>query len=361
VLASLGLTVAKAVVGVLTGSLGLLAEAAHSGLDFVATVITWVSVRASSVKPDEEHPYGHGKLENLSALIQSALLLITCGWIISESIGRLLFRHRDVEVTVWSFAVLVVSIIVDVWRSRALRRAAARYDSQALEADALHFSTDIWSSGAVLLGLVVVCVARAFGFGSEFSRADSVAALCVVVAMLYVSLRMAKQAADFLVDRAPTGLMGRVEELVRRVPGVIDVQNLRVRQSGSQVFIDTAIIADAQASLQEADALASEVEHAVTEELPSADIIIHVEPVETASQWAGDLIRELASEMQLSVHGVRIRDIGGKRHVSVHVELPGATALADVHSRLTELEKQITARLPDVAEVETHPEPAGSR
>ena len=357
-LASFCLTVAKAVVGVLTGSLGLLAEAAQSGLDFVATLVTWVAVRASSAKPDAEHPYGHGKLENLSALIQSMLLLIACGWIISEAVGRLFLRHREVQVTFWSFAVLVVSIVVDYWRSRALGKAARKHGSQALEADALHFSTDIWSSAAVLAGMGLIWVAQRFGLGSQFSRVDSLAALLVVVAMLYVSLRMAKRAADFLVDRAPAGLADQIQAIVRRVPAVLDVQHLRARQSGNQVVIDTAILVDAKCTLQEADRIASAVEHSVTEELPNADIIIHVEPAESPSQWTTEVVRQLAGAMGLAVHGVRIRGIGGRLYVSVHVELPGATALQDVHGRLTELEKQIRQRLPDVAEVVTHPEPA---
>jgi cation diffusion facilitator family transporter len=358
VLASLGLTVAKAVVGVLTGSLGLLAEAAHSGLDCVATVITWASVRASSAKPDVEHPYGHGKMENLSAFVQSVLLLITCGWVISEAVGRLVGRQGAVEVTAWSYGVLVGSIVVDSWRSRALYRAARRYGSQALEAGALHFSTDIWSSGVVLGGLVLIEAGMRMGLEKAAWRADSVAALFVAGAMLYVSVRMAKQAADFLVDRAPAGMAGELEALIRRVPGVWDVQQLRARQSGNELFIDAAIVADPRSSLQEADAIASSVEHVVTERLPNADIVIHVEPGERASQSVAEVVRELAGRMELAVHGVRVRDIQGRLYISLHVEMAGQESLEDVHQRLSELEKRIVARVANVVEVETHPEPA---
>ncbi len=154
------LTTMKIVVGLLTGSLGILSEAAHSGLDLIAAVVTLFAVRVSARPPDGEHTYGHGKVENFSALVETLLLLATCGWIIYEAIERLFFKTVHVEVTLWSFVVMGVSIIIDFTRSRALMKTAKKYGSQALEADALHFSTDVWSSCVVIFGLIAVLIAQ---------------------------------------------------------------------------------------------------------------------------------------------------------------------------------------------------------
>ncbi len=164
------LTGLKVVVGVLSGSMGILAEAAHSGLDLAAAIVTCFAVRAASKPPDRDHAYGHGKVENLSALVETLLLLATCAWIIHESIHRLTTRHVQVDASIWAFAVMGISIAVDISRSRMLYRVAAKHRSQALEADALHFSTDIWSSAVVILGLLGVKLAGWYP-GLEFPPA----------------------------------------------------------------------------------------------------------------------------------------------------------------------------------------------
>src|SRR5215813_6683241 len=156
VLAAIAITTLKIVVGFSTGSLGILSEAAHSGLDLIAAIITFFSVRVSDKPADADHQYGHGKVENFSAFIETGLLLLTCLWIVYEAVRRLFFRHVEIEPTIAAFLVMFFSMAVDFWRSRALTRIAAKYDSQALQADALHFSTDIWSSGVVVLGLGLV-------------------------------------------------------------------------------------------------------------------------------------------------------------------------------------------------------------
>src|SRR5512132_3627529 len=165
VYAAIGITVLKFIVGITTGSLGILSEAAHSGLDLVAAVITLFSVRVSDKPADADHQYGHGKVENFSAFIETGLLLLTCVWIIYEAIKRLFFHRVEIEPTIAAFVVMFISMAVDLWRSRALGKIAVKYDSQALEADALHFSTDIWSSGVVVLGLFLVLFGRIYGIG----------------------------------------------------------------------------------------------------------------------------------------------------------------------------------------------------
>src|SRR3989442_8180977 len=202
VLAAIAITTLKIVVGITTGSLGILSEAAHSGLDLIAAVITLFSVRVSDKPADADHQYGHGKVENFSAFIETGLLLLTCVWIIYEAVKRLFYHHVEIEPGIAAFVVMFLSMIVDYWRSRALGKIAAQYDSQALEADALHFSTDIWSSGVVVLGLLLVMIGRTYGIG-WLRDADPVAALVVAGVVVYVSWRLARRTIDAFLGAPP--------------------------------------------------------------------------------------------------------------------------------------------------------------
>src|SRR5579872_4837480 len=235
VLAAIAVTALKVVVGIATGSLGILSEAAHSGLDLVAAIVTFFSVRVSDKPADADHQYGHGKVENFSAFIETGLLLLTCVWIVYEAIRRLFFHHVEIEASLAAFAVMFVSMGVDFWRSRALGRIAAKYDSQALEADALHFSTDIWSSGVVVAGLVLVLLGRRLGIG-WLRDADPVAALFVAGVVVYVSSRLARKTIDALLDAAPTGVRARILMALRSVDGVLEVDRIRIRRAGNRYF-----------------------------------------------------------------------------------------------------------------------------
>ena len=268
--AAVGLTAFKIIVGVWTGSLGILAEAAHSGLDLVAALMTYLAVRFSGRPPDRTHLYGHGKIESLSALFETLLLLATCGWLVRESIHRLTTRHADVDVTFWSFAVMAVSIAVDVSRSRVLMAAAKKHNSQALEADALHFQTDIWSSAVVIFGLVSV--------KAGYPAADAVAALGVSVLVVWASVRLGRRTVDALLDSAPKGMEQKIGEIVAAVPGVRDCHHLRIRWSGPVLFIDLHVLVDGQQSLADAHALTEQIEVAIQEIAPTADITVHPEP-----------------------------------------------------------------------------------
>jgi cation diffusion facilitator family transporter len=278
VIAAVGLTAFKIGVGITTGSLGVLAEAAHSGLDLVAAIITYFAIRISSRPADHDHLYGHGKVENLSALFETLLLLITCGWIIYEAIQRLFFKTVAVEASIWSFIVMAVSIIVDYSRSRVLFRTAKKYHSQALEADALHFSTDIWSSGVVILGLLCVKIASVQPGFKLLKNADAVAALIVAVIVIYVSIRLGIRTVQTLIDAAPTGLYNKIKETVEGLPGVFDCHNIRFRYSGPHVFIDVHILTDGKQTLASAHDLTVEIEKAIQGVIPSADVTVHPEP-----------------------------------------------------------------------------------
>jgi cation diffusion facilitator family transporter len=278
VIAAIGLTTFKLIVGLLTNSLGILAEAAHSGLDLVAAAMTYFAVRVSDKPADKEHPFGHGKIENLSALFETVLLLATSGWIIYEAIQRLFFVEVKVEPSIWSFIVMGTSIVIDYTRSRILYKAARKYKSQALEADALHFSTDIWSSSVVILGLIGLTIAR-FVHGLEWmQKADSIAALIVAIIVIYISAELGWRTISALLDTAPQGLADKIEEVSAAVPGVVDAHAIRIRASGAHTFIDMHITMDGKSTLNEAHAATEVIEKAIHAIITPVDVTVHVEP-----------------------------------------------------------------------------------
>lgn len=272
VLAAVFLTASKMIIGLLTGSLGILSEALHSFLDLVATVITYLSVRISDKPADDDHHFGHGKIENLSALVETILLLITSAWIIYEAVHRLKSGNVKIEVTVWSYLVVLVSIAVDFTRSRALMKAAKLHNSQALEADAVHFSTDIWSSSVVLLGLVCS------GFG--FYYADPVAALFVAVIVIYVCFSLGRKAVDVLIDRAPADYVKLVENIAENVPGLTSIHDIKVRMSGADIFVEVCVHLNPASTLEEAHRIAHEFEAKIHDRISRCRVHIHQEPEE---------------------------------------------------------------------------------
>lgn len=270
VIAAVVLVSMKLLVGVATGSLGILSEALHSALDFLAALITWVSVKLSDKPADSDHNFGHGKIENFSALLEALLLLATCAWIVYEALSRLFSGNTHIDVGIWSYVVVIASIAIDSWRSRELMRAAKKYKSQALEADALHFSTDILSSFVVLLGLVCA------NFGYFF--ADSVAALGVALIVIWVSLRLSMRAVNSLLDKAPEGLHESVEKIISGVDGVVCLHDLRVRSVGPEYEIDVNVHVDPKLSLVDAHDISERVERAVSQKLGNIIINVHIEP-----------------------------------------------------------------------------------
>jgi cation diffusion facilitator family transporter len=278
VVAAVGLTGFKIVVGIATGSLGILAEAAHSGLDLAAALMTLFAVRISGRPADTEHLYGHGKVENLSALFETLLLLITCVWIIWGAIHRLIAHRLDIEVTLWSFAVMATSIVVDVSRSRMLYRVARKHSSDALEADALHFRTDIWSSSVVILGLICVKISEWMPAARLLRYSDAVAAIAVALIVVQVSVKLGLRTVRALVDTAPAGLDQKIAAAVDALPGVTNCHHVRVRYSGSRPFVDIHVLLDGSQTLREAHDLTEEIERALALILPEADVTVHPEP-----------------------------------------------------------------------------------
>jgi len=358
VVAAVGLTSFKMIVGIATGSLGILAEAAHSGLDLVAALVTFMAVRLSGKPADEEHHYGHGKIENLSALFETLLLLVTCIWIIYEAISRLFFKEVMVEVSIWAFIVMGVSIIIDFSRSRVLYRAARKHNSQALEADALHFSTDIWSSSVVILGLIGVLIAKEVPGLEYLTKADAVAALVVALIVIYVSVKLGLRTVHGLLDTAPEGMAEKVKQVVEALPGVVDCHNVRLRYSGPYLFVDTHVLLEGGQSLEEAHALTETIEKAICEALPASDVTVHPEPaLETVSYLTEQItgaVRALPSVKDC--HDIQVHYHRSKLYVSAHVLLDGEQNLNDAHAITEDIEKVILNLVPD-AVVSIHPEP----
>jgi cation diffusion facilitator family transporter len=282
VVAAVGLTTFKLIIGLLTNSLGILAEAAHSGLDLVAALMTFFAVRVSDRPADREHNFGHGKIENLSALFETLLLLFTSAWIINEAVQRLFYRSVKVEASIWAFVVMGTSIVIDYTRSRILYRAARKYHSQALEADALHFSTDIWSSSVVILGLIGVAVARSVSGLGWLSQADAIAALAVAVIVIFISGELGYRTIMGLLDTAPSGVSEKIVEAVRSLKGINDCHAVRIRPSGARWFVDLHVTMDGRTSLSESHRITERIEKKVQEILPESDVTVHVEPLEMA-------------------------------------------------------------------------------
>jgi cation diffusion facilitator family transporter len=272
VIAAIFLTGFKLIIGLLTGSLGILSEALHSGLDLVAAVITYFSVRMSDKPADKKHHFGHGKIENFSALIETLLLVITCTWIVYEAVNRLISGNTHIQVTLWSYIVVVSSIIIDVSRSRALYKVARKYNSQALEADALHFSTDIWSSAVVLVGLLCA------NFG--IYAADAIAALGVAIIVLTISYRLGKRAVNVLLDRSPAQLSNKISTIIKSVPEVIHFHDLKVRVAGAETFINVTIHIDPALKINEAHAISHKVEALICQMISRCEVQVHYEPAE---------------------------------------------------------------------------------
>ncbi len=365
VIAAVFLTTMKLAIGLMTGSLGILAEAAHSALDLVAALITFFAVRVSDRPADETHLYGHGKVENLSALAETALLLITCAWIIYEAVDRLFVHITEVDPSVWAFLTMGVSIVIDFSRSRMLARAAKKYNSQALEADALHFSTDIWSSSVVIVGLALVKFGELTGLQSVFVRADAAAALVVALIVILVSMRLGKRTIDALLDRAPSGLAEQLVSAASKVNGVRRVTQTRVRGSGSQVFVDMQIAVPRHLSFEESDAVTAQVQAAVRAISPSADVVIRSIPT-AENEGVFEKIEAVAQRGHFDVHNISTHQTKSGMWIDLDLEVDPGLTFERAHATATDLETRLRAELGQdqetvpphqVADINVHIEP----
>ncbi len=361
VLAAGVITLLKLVTGVVTGSLGMLSEAAHSGIDLIAAAITLFSVRAADMPADDDHNYGHGKIESLSAFVETGLMLGSAGWIIYEAVTRILFHHGlSLPISIWPFLVLTLSIIVDVTRSRGLRAIAAETHSQALAADAIHFGTDIWSSVAVLLGLTATWAGERFHV-PRLEAADPIAALVVSVIILSVSWRLARQTIDTLLDATPAqdgqtaaATRRRLMQELAGIDGVLSVDRLRTRKVGPGYFADVTLAMPRNLTFQRSEQITMAATEAVQRLLPSADVVVHSVPTATLAESVHDRVRAVAARANLSIHDVSIQQYEGALHLELHLEVDETLPLQQAHEIVTRLEANIRAEVPGIASILTH-------
>ena len=348
--ASAGLTAAKAIVGVLTGSLAILSEAGHSLIDLAATLMTYFAVRISGKPADAEHHYGHGKVESVTALAETGLLFLLSAIVIWEAASRLIHNESHaVEATPWAFAVIAVSILVDFFRARLLYRVAAEHTSEALEADALHFSSDMWSSAAVLIGLAAIALGYAW--------ADSVAAVVVAVFICIAGWRLGRRTIDTLTDTAPAGTAEQIGAAVTNIPGLVAVERVRVRPAGATLFVDLAVAVSRALPLDRVAALRRRIEATVRSEFPKAETTIIIEPRALDDESAQERVMVIARNRALAVHHVTVHSIGARLSISLDLEVDGALPLRNAHEIASALEEAIREELGPDTEVETHIEP----
>jgi cation diffusion facilitator family transporter len=348
--ASAGLTAAKAVVGLLTGSLAILSEAGHSLIDLSATILTYFAVRISGKPADAEHHYGHGKMESVTALAETALLFVLTAIVVWEAVQRLLDSgSHAVDASIAAFVVIAGSIAVDFFRARVLQRVAAATSSEALEADALHFSSDMWSSIAVLCGLA--------GVKLGYSWADAAAALIVAVFICIAGWRLGRRTIDTLTDTAPAGVSDRVAAIARRSAGVVSVERVRARPAGAVLFVDLAVGVSRTLPLDRVTTIKEQLTTAIRSELPTAEVTIITEPRALDDETVRERVMMIARNRGLAIHHVAVQTISGRLSVSADLEVDGTEPLSLAHDTATRLEEAVRDELGENVEVETHIEP----
>ena len=349
VVASATMAVAKFAVGIAIGSLALISEALHSSIDVVATIITWMVVRVSDRPADEEHHYGHGKLESVSALGIIAMLYVLAGGILVESYSRLREGVAPPVISAIPFIVLFLDIAVNFWRARALHRTARDTKSQALEADALHFASDVLGSIAVIAGLTLSWLGYAWG--------DSAAAIAVAVTIALLGLRLARSTVETLLDRAPEGVSEKAAAAIRAIPGVVAVERMRVRMVGSTHFVDATVQVPRTFPIDRVDQIKQAAQRAVTRALDDADLTFTAVPVARNNESVRERIMVIARNSGLAVHHVTVHDLGGRLTVSIDLEVDGDMALNAAHDIAHSLERSIREEFGEDVEVDTHIEP----
>lgn len=357
VLAAGGITLLKILTGLATGSLGMLSEAAHSTVDLMASAITLFSVRVSDRPADDDHTYGHGRVESLSAFVETVLMLGSSVWIVSEALRRIARFSRgealDLRQSIWPILVLLLSIAVDYTRSRQLARVAKESQSQALEADALHFGTDIWSSGAVLVGLAASFAGERFGVRA-LELADPIAALLVSLIIMRVTYKLARETIDALLDATPPEMRRNMVEAIRGVEGVLFVDDLRMRRAGTHYFADVAIGMGRNTTFQRSEQIVFAATEAVQRLMPGTDVVIRTVPAASTEESIFDRVRAVAQRSNHAIHDVSVQQLESGLAVELHLELPEHMHLREAHETATLIEAEIRGEVPEIHSVVTH-------
>jgi cation diffusion facilitator family transporter len=350
VVASGFMTATKLAAGLLSGSLAILAEAAHSLLDLGAALLTYVAVRVGDRPPDQEHPYGHAKVESVSALAETALLFLTSAWIVYEAVERLLAEQVVVESTWWGAGVMVLAIVIDFFRARALAAVARATKSQALEADALHFSSDMLSSLVVLAGLGLVHIG--------WTQGDAAAALGVAGFVCIAGWRLGKRTIDVLIDTAPEGIADRIRGLAEAMPAIVSVDRVRVRSAGPNLFVDLEVAVSRGHALERVNDIKRALLAGIATALPEAEAAISIRPVALADEGIIDRVRLTAARHGVAVSRVAVQLVDGHPAVSLTLEMAAQQTLGAAHAAASAIEDAIRDEIGSGIEVETHIEPA---
>lgn len=346
VIASFMLATMKLVVGIVTGSIGIISEAAHSGLDFGAVSLTYFAVKMSDKPADREHQYGHTKVESVAALIETGVLILTSGWIIYEAAHRLLSKTSEVRVAWYSVLILVISIVVDFSRSRMLKKVAMETKSQALEADALHFRSDILSSTVVLVGLIFVAAGIVW--------ADAIAGITVALLIAYAAFGLGKKTVDVLIDAAPEGLTDQIVSITRAVDGVIKIEKIRVKPAGPFAFVEMTLDVHRTLSLENVQSICSSIERKIRELLPIADITINTKPLALDCETIAERIHVIGVNHGLHVHNISSNIAEDKKYISFDVEVEHNLTIKEAHEVVSILEKDIRREFDGDLDISVH-------
>ncbi len=352
-LAATAMTILKLAAGIFSGSLGVLSDAAHSGLDLVGAALTFFSVGVSDKPADEDHTYGHGKVENLSAFAEAGLMAISCAWIIWEAVQRIVHNTFELRHSLWPVLVLVTSIGVDFWRSRQLRAVAQRTGSPALATDAFHFASDIWVSLAVLAGLGATWLGEA-NHVQWLRYADPFAALVVSIMILRMTWRLTRETIGVLTDQIPAETRLKIIREAEKVPGVLAVEQARVRRAGAAYFADLTLALPRRYTFEHTGELVRAATDAVHRALPEADVVIHTVPRQPRAESIFDRVRAVAARNNVAVHDLSVQSHHGKLRVELHVELEETMPLLAAHSFVSSMEAEILRETPEIDSVLTH-------
>jgi len=354
VIAAILLVSTKLTVGLWTNSLGILSEAMHSGIDLIAAVMTLFAVRWGDKPPDLDHQYGHEKIESMSSLAETLLLFITCAWIVYQALERLFVVNVEVDITYIAILLMVMSIVIDFTRSRALMKVAKQYKSQALEADAIHFSTDLLSSVVVLIGIIFTM--------AGFKSFDAIAALGVAVITAVIGWRLLKRSMHTLLDGAPKDVSKDIMGMIESTPGVMKIGRVRMRESGPKVFIDAMVYIDRALPLEQAHKVTEDVTKKIKDLIPNADVMIHAEPLCPFTDDLAEMIREEAASFPdiKTVHNIMVSEVDGDVYVDLHLEMDGALNLEKAHDMATKFEERIMQLDHSVSFISSHIEPVAN-
>ena len=348
----------KAFLVIRTGSLGVLSEALHSGLDLVAAIITFLSLRVSDQPADERHPYGHGKFENFSAFVETGLLVITAFYVIYEAFDRMFFHSVHIQPSATAILVLLVALAIDITRAKKLSQVAAKYSSEALEADALHFSTDVWSTLVVMAGIGLAWAGQRWDL-PWLLYADALAGLTVAGVILWVGSRLGRRTLDALLDAVPEGLQEEIATAVRKMEGVLSVERVRLRRAGNRYFVDATVSVPRTASLEQVHAWSDAIETRIGEIVPS-DVVVHAEPRAPLGEPFFDSIRAVAQRIGLAVHELSAQQSRERLFVELHLEVDPHLSLREAHAQATKLEEAIRQLRREPTDVNIHIEPLGT-